>query len=117
MLKDTGKWTSSNGNLTIVLIEPFCEVESKPLIFWFEELQIVNGDFQIENSRVINNCSKVERVPDPEGDFESIQIHTTLEIDVTINGEKKSIPAEVITKLSDEENKEIVEWTSNPNIS
>ena len=80
-------------------------------------IQLPEGEFAVENSHIINLCSKVERVPNPEGDFESIQIHTTVEIDTTINGEKKKIPVVIITKLSDEENKEIIEWTSNPNIT
>lgn len=77
-------------------------------------IQLPEGDFPVENTHIIKLCSKVERIPDPEGDFESIQIHTSVEIDTTINGEKKKIPVEIITKLSDEENKEIVEWYSNP---
>jgi hypothetical protein len=80
-------------------------------------IQLPEGEFPIENSRIINLCSKVERVPDPEGDFESIQIHTTVEIDTTINGDKMKIPVEIITKFSDEENKEIEDYTSKPNLS
>lgn len=80
-------------------------------------IQLSEGEFPVENCRVVNPCSKVERVPDPEGEFESIQIHTLVEVDTTVNGDKKKIPVEIVTKLSDEENKEIVEWTSNPSIT
>lgn len=80
-------------------------------------IQLPEGEFPVENSRIINLCSKVERIPDPEGDFESIQIHTTVEIDTTVTEDKRKIPVEIIIKLSDEENKEIVEWSSNPMVS
>lgn len=80
-------------------------------------IQLPEGDYQVENYRIINLCSKVERAPDENNDYESILIHTEIEIDTSINQEKKTIPVKIITKLSDEDNKEIVEWNSDPMVT
>lgn len=73
-------------------------------------------ELTIENYKVENYCSAVERTQDEEGGFESLRIVSNIIFHTTQNGEKTQISADAITFLTDFETFTIEETTFNPNV-
>jgi len=71
---------------------------------------------KIENYKITNFCKNVEKVPDEEGDFSSVDIVSEIIVYTTFDGGKIEIPVYAKTNLSDLENKVIEEITFEPYI-
>jgi PIN domain-containing protein len=80
-------------------------------------VEIERESLKIENYRITDHCSKVEMVPDQEGDFISPMIVSNIVIYTTQNGEKAEIPVRGKTILSDLEYMVTEETIFEPSIS
>ena len=70
----------------------------------------------IENFEIENTCTNVERMPPNEDLEENVIIHSSIKIFVTENAEKKEQIVVAKTTLADEETREILETTFEPEL-
>jgi hypothetical protein len=74
------------------------------------------ANFKIENFEIVDTCCNVERMPPNEDLEENVIIHSSIKIFFSENTEKKERIVVVKTTLADEETKEILEITFEPEL-
>lgn len=73
-------------------------------------------NFKIENFEIVDTCSNVERMPPDEDLEENVIIHSSIKIFFTEKAEKKEQIVVAKTTLADDESKEIIETTFEPEL-
>lgn len=74
------------------------------------------ANFKIENFEIVDTCTNVERMPPNEDLEENVIIHSSIKIFFSENAEKKEQIVVAKTTLADEETREILETTFEPEL-
>lgn len=74
------------------------------------------ANFKIENFEIVDTCTNVERMPPNEDLEENVIIHSSIKIFFSENAEKKEQIVNAKTTLADEETKDIIETTFEPEL-
>ena len=80
------------------------------------EICFEEANFKIENFEIVDTCTKAERMPPNEELEENVIIHSSIKIFFTENAEKKEQIVVSKTTLADDETKEILETTFEPEL-
>jgi hypothetical protein len=73
------------------------------------EISFEDGNFKIENFKLLDTCTNITRIPPNEHMIESLYVTSEIKIFYTANGEKKEQIVNATTSFADEETKEIIE--------
>jgi hypothetical protein len=73
------------------------------------EISFEDGNFKIENFKLLDTCTNITRIPPNEHMIESLYVTSEIKIFFTKNGEKKEQIVNATTSFEDEETKEIIE--------
>jgi hypothetical protein len=73
------------------------------------EISFEDGNFKIENFKLLDTCTNITRIPPNEHMIESLYVTSESKIFYTANGEKKEQIVNATTSFADEETKEIIE--------
>lgn len=73
------------------------------------EISFEDGNFKIENFKLMDTCTNITRIPPNEHMIESLYVTSEIKIFYTANGEKKEQIVNATTSFADEETKEIIE--------
>jgi len=80
------------------------------------EICFEEANFKIENFEIVDTCTNVERMPPNEDLEENVIIHSSIKIFYSENAEKKQQIVGAKTTLADEETKDIIETTFEPEL-
>ncbi len=73
------------------------------------EISFEDGNYKIENFKLLDTCTSITRIPPNEHMIESLYVTSEIKIFYTANGEKKEQIVNATTSFADEETKEIIE--------
>lgn len=73
------------------------------------EISFEEGNYKIENFKLLDTCTNITRIPPNEHMMESLYVTSEIKIFYTANGEKKEQIVNATTSFADEETKEIIE--------
>lgn len=80
------------------------------------EICLEEVNFKIENFEIVDTCANVERMPPDEELEENVIIHSSIKVFFSANAEKKEQIVIAKTTLADDETKEIIETTFEPEL-